>query len=99
MTKPLKLPDIELLDDYSTSPPASLRDTFPSNPPPRDTTTPILIHRLKMLIRKHIKIGIEKIVKKRALKILSEDAITYMRDSLPPIKAKNCQSSFISAKK
>jgi len=53
-----------------------------------------------MLIRKHGKnwSSYEKIVTKRALKIISEGAITYTKFNLPPIRAKNCQSSFIFGK-
>jgi hypothetical protein len=40
----------------------------------------------------------EKIVTKRALKIISEGAITHTKYNLLPIRAKNCQSSFIFGK-
>ncbi len=89
--KPLKFPDIPVLERYDEEADDDFWREFPFNPLPYGPSTQIRVNRLELLVSKHIKnwSAYERVIARRAINILKHGAISHTTSSLPAIRAKN----------
>jgi hypothetical protein len=89
-----------VLEDYTSNPGSEFWRKFPRNDMPSGPCTPVKIDRLRILVNKHKSKWnpYEKRIAKRALKILSQGAISFTKSNLPPLRCKNAASALIYGK-
>jgi hypothetical protein len=98
--KAATFPEIPVLEDYASNPGSEFWRKFPRNDMPSGPCTPVKIDRLRILVNKHKSKWnpYEKRIAKRALKILSQGAISFTKSNLPPLRCKNAASTLIYGK-
>ena len=91
----LKCPEIQSLQDYSASPPASFWQTFPKNPIPTSATTPIDVERFSTIIDsvKDSPTFHQILRAKKCISYLTSGAPAFQSKHLPPIFCKNVPST------
>ena len=90
-----KCPEIKILQDYSSNPPAIFWESFPSRAVPVSATTPLNVENLENIVESvEQKLTLHQLLRaKKCILFLKSGAPAYQLKELPPIFCSNVPST------